>query len=137
MNRSAAIVAEARRWLGTPYHHQADVRGVGVDCAMLLVRVYHACGLIPAIEPRPYPPDWHLHRSTERYLGWVEDYAEPVDVGEPGDVALYRFGRCLSHGGIVIKESQMIHAFKRAGKVEVAELCTFEPRLAGFWRVKS
>ena len=41
----AAVVAEARSWIGTPYHHAADVKGHGVDCAMLLIRVYCDCRL--------------------------------------------------------------------------------------------
>lgn len=32
----AAIVAEARRWLGTPYRHQASVIGAGADCLGLV-----------------------------------------------------------------------------------------------------
>lgn len=28
----AAVVAEARSWIGTPYHNCADVKGAGVDC---------------------------------------------------------------------------------------------------------
>ena len=27
-----AIIAEARSWLGTPWHHQASLKGVGCDC---------------------------------------------------------------------------------------------------------
>lgn len=66
----ARIVEEARSWLGTPYHHHAMVKGAGVDCAMLLVAVYGAVGLLPeGFDPRPYPQDWHLHRDCERYLG--------------------------------------------------------------------
>ena len=34
----AAVVAAAREWIGTPYHHMADIKGVGCDCAMLLER---------------------------------------------------------------------------------------------------
>lgn len=30
------IVAAARQWLGTPYRHQASVRGVGCDCLGLI-----------------------------------------------------------------------------------------------------
>jgi cell wall-associated NlpC family hydrolase len=30
----AAVVAEARSWLGTPFHHQGRVKAAGVDCAM-------------------------------------------------------------------------------------------------------
>jgi cell wall-associated NlpC family hydrolase len=27
-----AVIAEARTWLGTPWHHQASLKGVGCDC---------------------------------------------------------------------------------------------------------
>ncbi|AOZ05969.1 NlpC/P60 family protein [Cupriavidus malaysiensis] len=116
-----AIATEARTWLGTPYHHQGAVKGAGADCAMLLVEVYHACGLIPRIDPRPYPADWHLHRDAERFLGWVEQYATPVEVPQRGDVALYRFGRCASHGAIVLDWPEVIHASLRDGEVVLAD----------------
>lgn len=112
-----AVVDEARSWLRTPYHHQGFVKSAGVDCAFLLSKVYHACGLLPDIDPRPYPPDWHLHRSDERYLGWVERYATPVQVACPGDAALFRFGRCISHGAIVIEWPIVIHAYIGDGVV--------------------
>ena len=67
----AAFVREAMTWLGTPFRDQGDVKGTNgaVDCAMLLVRSAQACGLIePAFDPRPYPPQWHLHRDEERFL---------------------------------------------------------------------
>ncbi|MDE2426900.1 MAG: hydrolase [Elusimicrobia bacterium] len=139
MSPGDRAVAEARRWLGTPYRHQADLIGLGTDCAMILVRVYQSAGLLPLdIDPRPYPTDWHLHRSEERYLGWVERFAEPVESPKPGDVALFKFGRCLSHGGIVdavSPEITMIHADLVAG-VERTEVRRWADRLAGFWRMK-
>ncbi len=30
------IVAAARAWVGTPYHHQASVKGAGCDCLGLI-----------------------------------------------------------------------------------------------------
>ena len=48
-----AVVAAARAWLGTPYHHAADIRGVGVDCAMILVRVFCDLGLVPSLRSAP------------------------------------------------------------------------------------
>ena len=38
--RRARIVATARSWLGTPYHHQASLRGVGCDCLGLVRGVW-------------------------------------------------------------------------------------------------
>lgn len=111
------VLQEAGSWLSTPYHHQGRIKGAGVDCAMLLVEVYHACGLIPNIDPRPYPPDWHFHRDEERYLGWVNQYAWPVDVPQPGDIAVFQFGRCVSHAAIVVDWPNIIHAYVQEGCV--------------------
>jgi hypothetical protein len=115
----AAVVAAARSWLGTPYHNCADVKGVGVDCGMLLVRVFVDAGLVSAFDPRPYPIDWHLHRGDERYLGFVFDNAKEVGEPQPGDVMVLRFGRCYSHGGIVTRARPLaiVHAFHAARRV--------------------
>jgi cell wall-associated NlpC family hydrolase len=115
----ARVVAEARRWLGTPYHPGADVRGAGVDCGMLIVRVFVDVGFCPPFDPRPYPPDWHLHRAEERYLGFVMDHCREVSVAMPGDVCVFRFGRCYAHGGIVTACAPLtlVHAFSPAGAV--------------------
>lgn len=111
-----AVVAEALTWLRTPYHHMGDIKGVGVDCAMLLVRVYAAVGLVPPdLEPRPYPADWHLHRSDERYLGFLDQYSVPVQTPGLGDVAVYQFGRCYSHGAIIVGENEVVHSYLHQG----------------------
>jgi NlpC/P60 family putative phage cell wall peptidase len=36
------IIAEARSWIGTPYHHQAALKGVGCDCLGLVRGVWRA-----------------------------------------------------------------------------------------------
>lgn len=115
----AAIVAQARSWLRTPYHHCADVKGHGVDCGMLLVRVFVDAGLCKPFDPRPYTPDWMLHRSEERYLGFIFDRTKEIDRPLPGDVMIFRFGRCYSHGGVVTVSNPLtiVHAFKDARAV--------------------
>lgn len=39
------IVDEARSWVGTPFRHQARIKGLGVDCVGLLVGVGEVLGL--------------------------------------------------------------------------------------------
>lgn len=119
MTKREAVLAEARSWLRTPYHHCADIKGVGVDCAMLLVGIYRAVGLVPAdLDPRPYSPDWHLHRSEEQYLGWLEQYGNEVMEPMPGDVLVWRFGRAYSHGAILLDpDGTILHAYRDAGMV--------------------
>ncbi len=119
VDQRAAVVAEARSWIPTPYHNCADVKGAGVDCGMLMVRVFVDTGLCPAFDPRPYPADWHLHRSDERYLGFVFDRCAEVSEPQSGDVMVLRFGRCYSHGGIVtgLKPLTSVHAYFKARRV--------------------
>jgi hypothetical protein len=86
---------------------------------MLLVRVFVDTGLCRPFEPRPYPPDWHLHRSEERYLGFIFDHADEVIAPQPGDLMVLRFGRCYSHGGIVtnVRPLTIVHAYFSARRV--------------------
>jgi len=106
------IIAEARSWIGTPYHNCADIKGVGCDCGMLLVRVFVDLKLVPPFDPRPYAADWHLHRGEERYLDALLSRASRVDAPKPGDVMLFRVGRCYSHGGVVTRSDPLtlVHA---------------------------
>jgi NlpC/P60 family putative phage cell wall peptidase len=115
----ARVVAEAMSWLGTPYHHMARVKGAGVDCAQLLAAVYHAAGLVAEVPLEYYPPDWHLHRDIERYLAAVLRHARETEAPLPGDVVLYRWGRCLAHGAIVVAPGwpRIVHALIDAGGV--------------------
>ena len=139
----AAVVAAARSWLGTPYHHGADLPGVGVDCAMILVRVFCDLGLVEPFDPRPYTRDWHLHRGEEKYLGFLLDRAHEVSAPQPGDIMLFRIGRCYAHGGIVTHSDPLtlVHAFLPAAQVvedeigRVAELAEREAdaRFFSYW----
>ncbi|HEY1944125.1 MAG TPA: hypothetical protein VGH40_18585 [Roseiarcus sp.] len=140
----ARVVAAAREWIGTPYHHMADVKGVGCDCAMLLVRVYVDLGLVDPFDPRPYTRDWHLHRGEERYLAHLLARAHEVASPQPGDVVLFKYGRCFSHGGIVTRQTPLtiVHAFHPARIVleedlarnaEIASRLS-EAKFASYWR---
>ena len=108
----SAVVQEALTWLRTPYHHRGAIKGVGADCAHFPLKVYAACGLIEAFDPGDYPPDWHLHRSEERYLGHVRTHSREIDPAhiQPGDFVVFRVGRCFAHGAIVLAWPRVIHA---------------------------
>ena len=114
--RRQAVVAEALNWVGTPYHHAARIKGAGVDCAMLPAAVYRAAGLIPDLAVDRYPPAaW---RNAERYLDIVIRHAAevPAPTG-PGDLVLYRWGRCFAHGAIVIAWPEIVHAVIHVGVI--------------------
>ncbi len=125
----AAVVTEARSWLRTPYHHEARLKGVGVDCAQLLIGVFSApgVGLIEPLAVPHYPHDWHLHRAAERYMQIILEHACEIEGPPlPGDVVLWRFGRCYSHGAVVIEWPMVIHAY-------LHRTCSLEDAEAAKW----
>jgi cell wall-associated NlpC family hydrolase len=114
----AAFVREALSWVGTPFRDCGDIKGPNgaVDCAMLLVRCGVDTGLRASFDPRPYPARWHLHRDRERFLEWIEDRlgGRRVDAPRFGDIVVWQFGRCFSHGAIVINSAEVVHAYAHA-----------------------
>ena len=137
------LVKEAKKWLGTPYHSGARLKNIGVDCGQLLIDVYEKAGLLKPDECNPgyYSPEWHLHRSEEKYLKWVEKFCKKVEPPYlPGDIAVFQFGRCVSHGALVLEWPILIHAYIGYGvilsDVNEALLCknNGESRLKGVYR---
>lgn len=133
----AAVVAEALTWMGTRWIHQARIKGAGVDCGQLLAAVYEAAGVIQHTEVEPYPQTWALHRGEERFLSYVERMSSKVTRAPlPGDIVLFRWGRCLSHAGIVIEWPVIVHAYVGAGRVtkdSVVDNLELRRRFAGAW----
>ncbi|HTT97771.1 MAG TPA: hypothetical protein VMF58_06945, partial [Rhizomicrobium sp.] len=111
------IVAIARQWIGTPYVHQASVKGAGCDCLGLLRGVWRGLhGDEPEAAP-PYSPDWAEATGTETlYLALNRHLTEiaPPDIA-PGDIALFRMTPRgpAKHCGIVAEKNSvttLIHA---------------------------
>lgn len=92
METDSAIVTAARGWIGTPYRHQASLKGVGCDCLGLLRGVWRELyGAEPEAVP-PYGPDWADAAGTESLRDGLARHlaAVPLDRIVPGDVVLFR-----------------------------------------------
>ena len=124
------IVAEARDWIGTPYRHQASLKGVGCDCLGLVRGVWR--GVIGAEPERApaYAPDWAeaggveaLADAAARHLVAIER-----DAFGDGDVLLFRCraGLPAKHAAIVTAADKIVHAHDGAAVAVVA--------LAPWWR---
>ncbi len=116
----AAVIAAAREWLGTPYHAGASLKGVGVDCALFIRAVYVEPKIVPHFDVEPYPPHWYLNQDRERFLEFVLPRATEIERDKlaPGDLVLARFGRCYSHGVVLINDNgDFIHADPKARAV--------------------
>jgi cell wall-associated NlpC family hydrolase len=107
----ADIIAEARTWLGTPFHHQGRAKGAGVDCIGLVIGVAHALGLSDF-------DTTHYGRIPSPLLMGAGLRANMLaaDRAEPGSVLWFAFDRVPMHVGIVT-DSGLIHAYSVAGRV--------------------
>lgn len=135
------IAAEARAWLGTPYHRHACIKGIGVDCAQILIAVYASVGLVDQIDAGNYASDWHLHRREEVYVDWLDRYGERIERAQVqlGDVALFKFDLTHSHSGIVVGTNPLtfVHAYAKTRRVELTRIdeAPFDGRAVLFWSI--
>lgn len=122
---SAAFVRAARSWIGTPYMHQASVKGVGCDCLGLLRGVWRELlGREPELVPA-YTADWSEPQGEEALLAAALRHMTPatsVDI-EAGQVLLFRMrdGAVAKHLGIASTsgpEGRFVHAYSGHGVVE-------------------
>lgn len=112
------VVAEARAWLGTPYRHQASLKGVGCDCLGLVRGVWRAL-LGPEPEAPPaYTPDWAEAGGEEAMLEAAARHLLRIDVAAagPGDVLLFRWAARTpaKHAGILVSPTRFVHAHEGA-----------------------
>lgn len=118
------VVAEARRWIGTPYLHQASRRGEGADCLGLVRGVWReVCGKEPVVPPA-YTPDWAEAERDERLWQAARQHlCEVKRRPQVGDVVLFRMrsGMVAKHLGILSSlgsAPRFIHAYQRHGVIE-------------------
>jgi len=122
------IVQVACEWIGTPYRHQASMRGVGTDCLGLIRGVFvqvegHASEVPPA-----YSKDWAdapgpsglveetMADAARRHLVEIEKAK-----AAPGDVLLFRMSprAAAKHAAIQSTPTCMIHACSGRAVAEV------------------
>ena len=125
------LIAEARTWLGTPWHHQASLKGVGCDC-IGFVRGTALPFVGPVTIELDYPETWHLYRAEPRmYLGFKERCDE-IDTADilTGDVLLFGAGKGPAHHcAYVTPDGGLIHCYREARAV-------VEQAFSPWWRAK-
>jgi NlpC/P60 family putative phage cell wall peptidase len=124
------IVAAARGWIGTPYRHQAALKGVGCDCLGLLIGIWREIVGEGPVSIPPYTPDWAEASGREIFADELRKCLAEIAVSEAreGDVVLFRWRAHLpaKHGGVLVARDRMIHAQARAVVAEVP--------LSNWWR---
>lgn len=133
-----AVVAAARAWIGTPYHHQASLRGIGTDCLGLVRGVWRDCYGSDAEAAPPYSRDWAEASVRETMLEAASRHLMPIEPEDlaPGDVLIFRLrpGVVAKHAAIVATAETMIHAMEGTAVSEVALSSWWRRRIAGAFR---
>ena len=144
MTTREQIVAAARGWLGTPYHHQASLKGVGCDCLGLIRGLWRELlGDEPETLPA-YTRDWGDVTGSEPLLAVARRHLLPlasVDLALPGDMLVFRMQAGVAkHAGVLTDGS--FDALSRSAHLEcsghfihaVEELGVTEVALTRWWR---
>lgn len=133
MPTRSEIVAAARRYLGTPYHHQAALRGAGCDCLGLVRGVWRDLYGAEPEHPPPYTPDWGETGTVEVLLDGAARHmaAVALPAARPGDALVFRMrpAAVAKHVAILSAPDRMVHAQSDDRVREV--------NLNGFWSCRA
>lgn len=130
MDSQKAIEA-ARACIGTPFHHQGRVPGVGLDCIGLVVVAARAAG-INVRDQQDYSPRPDGNKLIEAIAAHG---AVKVDAVLPADILLFRYDGQPQHVALATSENSMVHAFAPAGRVVETSIGPYwRRRLLGIYR---
>lgn len=114
---------EAISWLNTKYHPLGRLKGIGVDCAMLIAEVYERAGVIEHCDPGFYSANLAIHSHDDVFERFIRECGGvQTEAPDVGDVVMWRFGKSFSHGGILVTENRFVHAALAPGIVCYGDL---------------
>jgi NlpC/P60 family putative phage cell wall peptidase len=136
----ARVVKEAQSWIGTPYRHQASLKGVGCDCLGLVRGVWRS---LYGSEPealKPYSADWAEAGGADALLEAARRHFDEKPKADmaAGDVILLRWKPLLTakHAGILVSEQAFIHAYEGHAVMISALVPQWRSRIAGVFSFK-
>jgi len=120
------IVSCARSLVGTPFQHQASLRGQGADCLGVIRAVWKDCYGYEASPKLTYSEGWSVGRRDDLLLTALDQYLHRValDFEQSGDVLVFKLGaknvaKHLAIGvGAVGGVPTMVHSVSSVGVVE-------------------
>lgn len=129
MVQRRGVVDVARTWIGTPYHDNAKLKGVGTDCLNFMVASVEEYGLIPVVKVPHYYRGQNMHRTEETYINGLLQYMDEVSGPPereplPADIILWKFGRIYFHGALILAWPMVLHVYGITGRVQEEDLRT-------------
>lgn len=110
------VVAEALRWLGTPYRHQGSRRGVGCDCLGLVRGIWREVYGEEPEQPGAYAADWAEAGGNDALIDAARRHCAEKPVGQMalGDLLIFRWRQNMvaKHAGILVSPQRFAHAYQ-------------------------
>jgi cell wall-associated NlpC family hydrolase len=107
----AAVIAEARRWVGVPFRHQGRSER-GIDCVGLPIVVCQSLGLL---DQRSDVANYDRLPSGE-LVDRLRAHCRPIPAAVPGSLIVIAWTKIAAHVAICTGET-MIHAYESVGRV--------------------
>lgn len=125
MTLSSDIAIQARTWIGTPFHHQARLKGKGCDCLGLIVGVVDELELkdkngvrLAAYDEVTYSKEPDGAYLAQKLTGLLKEV--PVAKARAGDLGLFKVRENPQHLAIFSDYNGalgMIHCYAQARRV--------------------
>lgn len=129
-----AVVQETRKWLGTPFMHQARCMGVGVDCGQLVIAVGVSLGRFP--EPPKHLMRYGRNPNPRHMRRLIASMLQPIECEpEIGDVLWVGEREGLPMHLAIVTDKGVIHSDFHFGKVvECSRPANWDKLLECAWR---
>lgn len=125
------VVAQARTWLSTKYHHQGRLKKSsnhtgGVDCIGLVIGIINELNICDSrgfCLSKYDRTDYSMSPQTTKLAEFFDLHLDPLDKDKikPGDVLLFKFWQDPQHVGIVSNyptgDLGLIHCNSNSGSV--------------------
>lgn len=117
------VIRIARSWIGTPYRHQASMKGAGADCLGLVRGVWRELYRVEPERPPPYSQDWCEATGDEALWRAANRLLAPGIGDEAGEVLLFRMGESGPAKHLAIRaaraeDATIIHAYSGRAVIE-------------------
>jgi NlpC/P60 family putative phage cell wall peptidase len=125
MTQAQDIIIQARTWIGTPFHHQARLKGKGCDCLGLIVGVVDELGLkdkndqpLSGYDEVTYSKEPDGVYLTEKLTALLDEV--PIAEARAGDLALFTVRNNPQHMAFLTDYEDtlgMVHSYAPARRV--------------------
>lgn len=139
MTHGERIVAEAREWIGTRFHHGQAAKQIGCDCGGLVIGVLRELGICDAsAELHGLPhilPQGYMRAAVSKFAARIPKTTKFL----AGDILLFEVGGVEQHAAIWTDspDFSMVHSLDTLGRVAEEPMQQgWRKRVSSAWRVQ-